>query len=242
MRLLIHNQKGGVGKTTTAANLGAALLRARRARAVLLADLDPQMHLTAMLGADTPAGAWNVADWLGGHAGAAQPVAEEPGLTLIPGAPLLPERLVLPAETAPGQWTLLDSAPGWSPQVEAVSHWADLVLCPLEPDFLGLSGASRLLARFDDIGVPRSRIRFLLCRFNGRLGLHQDVQARLTERFGPDLVLAQTVRSSVRIAEAPGFGRTIFAHAPGSNGCTDYERLAKSLAPAGTPATGRNAA
>lgn len=242
MRLLIHNQKGGVGKTTTAANLGAALLRAGRARAVLLADLDPQMHLTAMLGADTPAGAWNVADWLSGRAGAPRPVAEEPGLSLIPGAALLPEHMVLPAQDQPGRWTLLDSAPGWSAQIEAVSHWAELVLCPLEPDFLGLSGASRLLARFDEIGVPRSRIRFLLCRFNARLGLHQDVQARLTERFGPELVLAQTVRSSVRIAEAPGFGRTIFAHAPGSNGCTDYEHLAKGLAPAGTPVPGRNAA
>lgn len=242
MRVLIHNQKGGVGKTTTAANLGAALLRAGRARTVLLADLDPQMHLTAMLGADTPAGAWNVADWLAGRPGTPQPVAGEPGLTLVPGTPDLPARPTLPDDIAPGRWMLLDSAPGWSPQIEAVSHWADLVLCPLEPDFLGLSGASRLLARFDESGVPRDRVRFLLCRFNPRLGLHQDVQARLTERFGPELVLSQTVRSSVRIAEAPGFGRTVFAHAPGSHGCTDYERLAEGLTPAGTPATGRSAA
>jgi chromosome partitioning protein len=230
MRVLIHNQKGGVGKTTTAANLGAALLRGRLARRVVLADLDPQMHLTAML---TPADAvpeWTVSDWLAGRAGHPVAVEGEQGLLLIPGTDG-PVQVVAPQSgDIAKEWTLIDSAPAWSEHTAVLSHWADIILCPLEPDFLGLSGVSRLLMRFAEIGVPRERLRFLLCRYSARLSVHRDVQAMLVERLGPELVLPVTVRSSVRLSEAPGFGKTVYRHAPASTGCTDYSALARLLA------------
>lgn len=233
MRLLIHNQKGGVGKTTTAANLGAALLRAGVARAVLLADADPQMHLTAMLGHAAPTAGWTVADWLAGQPGTPLAVPGEPGLSLVPGtsAPQPPIAQPVAQPIAPqADWTVIDSAPAWSDHMVSLGQWADLILCPLEPDFLGLSGVSRLLMRFDAAGIPRRRLRILPCRVNPRLTLHREVQARLIDHLGPDMVLPVAIRASVRLSEAAGFGRTVFAHAPGSTGCDDHLALAASLA------------
>ena len=236
MRLLIHNQKGGVGKTTTAANLGAAFLRSGVARKVLLADMDPQMHLTAMLGLAGAAQGWTVADWLDERSStlAATPdaapldVPGEPGLALVPGSADPVPAVAPPASEA--DWTVIDSAPAWSDHMARLAGWADLILCPLEPDFLGLSGVSRLLLRFDAAGIPRDRLRFLLCRVNPRLSIHREVQARLIERLGPEMVLPVTIRASVRLSEAPGFAQTIFSHAPGSTGCDDYLALALQLA------------
>lgn len=236
MRLLIHNQKGGVGKTTTAANLGAALLRSGQVPQVRLVDMDPQMHLTAMLAGAAGRADGTVADWLAGRQVSPVAIEGEPGLSLLPGCDrALPVPVRVPVDapaSAAGQqagWTLIDSAPAWSDQTAMLAHWAQIILCPLEPDFLGLSGVSRLLMRFDDAGVPRSRLRFLLCRFMPRLSLHRDVMARLIERLGPDLVLPVTIRNSVRLSEAPGFGRSIFRHAPRSTGAADYMALAGCL-------------
>ena len=235
MRLLVHNQKGGVGKTTTAANLGAALLREGLADAVTLVDLDPQMHLTAMLSPEGVATGATASDWLAGQATGGMPVPTEPGLRLVPGD--VQDRagtvIALPAGHAQDGWTIVDSAPGWTPLAQDLCRWADLILCPFEPDFLGLSGVSRLLTRLDGIGVGRERIRFLPCRHNPRLALHRDVCARLADRFGPALLLPLTIRSTIRIAEAPGFGCTVLHHAPGSTGCKDYRRLARAIAATG---------
>lgn len=230
MRLLIHNQKGGVGKTTTAANLGAALLRAGHAGSVLLVDMDPQMHLTAMLAGDAPSRkSASVADWLVGRPAPALPVAREAGLSLLRGvAKRLPAQMPPTAPTA--DWTLIDSAPTWSPQTAKLVHWADIILCPLEPDFLGLSGVSRLIQRIEAADVPRDRVRFVLCRYTPRIAVHQQVMERLQDRLGSDLVVPMPIRTSVRLAEAPGFGRSIFAHAPRSTGAADYLSLAAYMA------------
>ena len=68
-------------------------------------------------------------------------------------------------------------------------RWADLVLCPLEPDFLGLSGVARLHERFTQHKIAHDKLRFLLCRFSGRLNLHRDVHSRLSARFGAPQLL-----------------------------------------------------
>jgi chromosome partitioning protein len=174
-------------------------------------------------------GACTVADWLAGRTGPVAQVAGERGLALLLGTDT-----ALPVQTPPMQtgadWTLIDSAPAWSDQTATLAHWADIILCPLEPDFLGLSGVSRLLQRFDAVDVPRARLRFLLCRYTPRIAVHQQVMARLTERLGADLVVPVPIRNSVRLAEAPGFGRSIFAHAPRSTGAADYLSLAAYLA------------
>lgn len=243
MRLLVHNQKGGVGKTTTAANLGAALLREGLADAVTLVDLDPQMHLTAMLSPDGGLTGATASDWLAGKDVPGMSVPSEPGLRLVPGdvQDRAGQTAALSDAPAPDSWTIVDSAPGWTPLAQDLCRWADLILCPFEPDFLGLSGVSRLLTRLDGIGVERARIRFLPCRHNPRLALHRDVCARLADRFGPALMLPLTIRTTIRIAEAPGFGCTVLEHAPGSTGCKDYRRLARAIAATG-PTNGQTEA
>lgn len=205
-RILIHAQKGGVGKTTTAANLGAALVRGAHARRVLLVDADPQQHLSAMLGGDPL------------HA---SPVADEPGLCVR----------TIDAPDMAADITIFDSAPGWSDATAALIGQVDLVICPLEPDFLGLSGVGRLLALMDAAQLPRDRVRLLLCRFNGRLSLHTEVRDRLLARFGA-MLLPVEIATSIRIAEAPGHRRTVFGHAPDSSGARDYSKLACLIAQA----------
>lgn len=232
MRVLIHTQKGGVGKTTTALNLAAALLREGHARQAVLVDLDPQQHLTAMVATapEEPFVAGRT-DKVG--------VQGEPGLYLLPAAALVAEDGFARPSGQAADWTILDSAPSWSPLMADASRSADLILCPLEPDFLGMAGIGRLLEHVERQGVGLDRLRFLLTRFNPRLALHREVRDRLIARFGK-LVLPVEIRSSIKLAEAPGMGRTIFAHAPSSTGCSDYRALAAILA--GARQTGRSAA
>ena len=239
--LLIHNQKGGVGKTTTAANLGAALAR-QGAGQVVLADLDPQMHLTAMLTPPEAAGGWTVRSWMAGQPGQPATLPHEAGLTLIPGDPeALAEGAAdsLPAVRA--DWLILDTPPHWTADLGRLARLADLVICPLEPDFLGLSGVSRLLQTLDGAGISRDRLRFLICRFDARLAIHREVRARLIARFGPQMVLPVVIRASVRLAEAPGHRCTIFGHAPASHGAADHAGLAALLMQSGPGGTGRTA-
>jgi chromosome partitioning protein len=219
MRVLIHTQKGGVGKTTTALNLASALLRQGLTRHVLLSDLDPQQHLTAMvITGDAVTGPLD-----------ALPVRGEPGLFLA-RAGAEDVGTCFPAFPGnPDAWIILDTAPGWSPDIARAAQEADLVLCPLEPDFLGLSGVGRLLQRLEELGTGRERLRLLLTRYSPRLALHREVRDRLQAQFGTTLLPVE-IRNSVRLAEAPGMGMTIFAHAPASTGCDDHRALATLLA------------
>lgn len=202
--ILIHAQKGGVGKTTTTLNLGAALARGGHARSVALVDLDPQQHLSAMLASE-----------------ASGAVAGEPALRLCAD--------LAGARAAGADVALLDTAPGWSDQTAALIPAADLVICPLEPDFLGLSGVGRLLERLAERGLSQDRLRLLLCRFNPRLSLHAEVRDRLRARFGA-LLLPVEIRTSVRIAEAAGHRQSIFGHGPASTGAQDHAALAAVIA------------
>jgi chromosome partitioning protein len=221
MRVLVHTQKGGVGKTTTVVNLGAALLRLGHAQRVLLADLDPQQHLTAMVVTQEPQSG----------AQGPLPVCGEPGLFLVSGASCATGDPFGRARDVNATWTIVDTAPGWSPRIAEACTRADLILCPLEPDFLGLSGVGRMLDQFGTHELESDRLRFLLTRFNPRLALHREVRDRLNARFGGKL-LPHEIRNSIKLAEAPGMGRTIFAHAPASTGSSDYSALATVLAQA----------
>jgi len=125
---------------------------------------------------------------------------------------------------------IVDTAPGWSDLTVAMCRWADLVLCPLEPDFLGLSGVARLHERFTQHKIAHDKLRFLLCRFSGRLNLHRDVHSRLSARFGAPQLLDVTISNSIRISESAGFGRSVLDHAPDSPCAAEYSALARALA------------
>lgn len=203
---------------------------------MLLIDADPQMHLTAGLGYLEPGFDWTVEDWLAQHAGAPVAIAHEAGLSLVPGSPAQPACPGgLPARSHP--WEIIDAPPSCSDLTCAMMRDADLVLAPLEPDFLGLQGINRLLRTMRQNGVGWDRLRLLLTRYNGRLTVHREVRARLAEQFGAQVLAPDPIRISVRLAEAPGQGRSIFGHAPRSTGARDHLALARFLT--GQPAPAR---
>jgi chromosome partitioning protein len=225
MKILIFNQKGGVGKTTTAVNLGAALARLGRDR-VTLVDLDPQTHLTAAWGLRAESHSWNVSGWLAGEPG--QPVAIGERLFLVPGdcQATEPRPFANPLITTDGV-VIIDAPPSWNDTVARLMTDIDRVLTPLEADFLGMQGINRLLQTMKRADVSWSRLRLLVCRYDVRLAIHREVRERLVQRFRNGALLPVVVRSSVRLAEAPGFGVSIFDHAPASTGAMDYEAVAR---------------
>lgn len=229
MRILIYNQKGGVGKTTTAVNLGAALARAGVGRVVLV-DLDPQMHLTASLGLTGAAG-WSVADWRAGTAGKPLSVDDSANLSVVLGSPDPAEENAPVADPAlfDADWVIYDAAPGWNPEVARIMQTSDLVLSPLEADFLGLNGVSRLMKRMQETEVSWDRLNLLICRYSDRLAVHREVRARLAEKFGTRGLMPIVIRNSVRLAEAPGQGQNIYQYAPTSTGAADYAALARHV-------------
>lgn len=229
MRILIYNQKGGVGKTTTAINLSAAL--AVEAQETTVVDLDPQMHLTAAIAGTGASGTGSAADWISGKPVQPRPVAGTPGLWLVPGdGDALVGRFDDTRFLQPSAgWTIMDAPPGWSATLGQIASLSDLVICPLEPDFLGLNGLNQLLRRMSEVGFDRDRLRILIARYSNRLAVHREVRGKLIDRFGSDIVLPVVIRSSVRLAEAPGLGQTIFDYAPRSTGASDYAQLARTL-------------
>jgi len=227
MKILIFNQKGGVGKTTTALNLGAGIANAS-GKTVTLVDLDPQTHLTAAMGLRAETFAWNVSHWLAGtQQYQAQVISEQ--LQFIAGDcnPVLQRSINTPLITQT-DYVVIDAPPMWTPEVAQLMQLCDWVLTPMEPEFLSMQGISRLMQRMEMENIPWSRLRLLLCRYDDRLLVHREVRARLLERFGEHL-LPEVIRNNIRLAESPGYGQNIFDYAPSSAGAEDYAALVKAI-------------
>ncbi|MDD5229606.1 MAG: ParA family protein [Methylococcales bacterium] len=222
MNILIFNQKGGVGKTTTALNLGVGLSRFGDFP-VTLVDLDPQTHLTAALGLKAEDSFWNVTDWLANRAGTPHVIGEK--LSLITGDPepaITPNLVHFPIKH--DGFFIIDAPPVWNQTVAHLMSQADWILTPLEPEFLSMQGVSRLFQTMERQKISRNRLRLLLCRFDARLVVHREVRESLTQRFNDNL-LGGVIRKSVRLAEAPSYGWSIFDYAPDSSGANDYLSL-----------------
>jgi chromosome partitioning protein len=244
-RLAIFNQKGGVGKTTTVLNLGAAL--SRRGIAPLLVDLDPQAHLSSILGS-----VGSGAESLFGFYNDSRPLDE----LMRPvgfGAMLLPAHAeLLKVDTLFGKGHnvlnllkqgLDDSLTGASrpvlidccPMLGVLSlssiFASGRVLIPISTDFLALKGALQLentLRALEHVLKNRVERRYVLTRFDSRRRMSHDIAARLHERYGAELCETR-IGESVGLAESPAEGLDIFSHAPQSRGAKDYERLLEEL-------------
>lgn len=251
--IALINQKGGVGKTTTAVNLGAAL--AREGKRVVVVDLDPQANLSLHLGIELGEGEPSVYQVLVGDAG----IADALRPTSTDGLRVLPSHIDLSGAelelaTALGRETLLrDKLQDWI-EAETQAHGqgpADYVLldCPpslgllainglaaasevfiaVQTEFFALQGMSRLV---EVVQLIQRRMNpdlaitgIVPCLYDSRLRLAREVLGEIRKYF-PDQVFRQAVRANVKLAEAPSFGLSIFDYAPESIGAKDYRALA----------------
>ena len=255
--IAIMNQKGGVGKTTTAVNVAAAL--ADSGQRVCLVDLDPQAHASLHFGIEPRPEMLSIYDVLCGQATVADVrrdvaanlwvvpshldlAAAEVELVGVVGRELI-LRDKLAEHDLPLDYLLVDCPPSLGILTLNALAVVDEVFIPLQPHFLALHGLSRLLETIDLVARRlNNRLKIsgvILCMYdaNTRLAAEvvQDVdeffcQARDQETPWADTQVYQTrIRRNIRLAEAPSFGQSIFRYAPQSNGAEDYKDLAEEI-------------
>ncbi len=241
------NQKGGVGKTTTVVNLASYL--ARTGRRILVVDLDPQGNATSGLGLTSVPVERSIHPVLvdGGVAlDRVVPAAIE-GLSIIPSSRDLAgaEVELVPVEgrerrlarglrplTPSYDTVLLDCPPSLGLLTVNALTAADSVLIPIQCEYYALEGLGQLLSTIDLVRAhlnPRLAIKgVLLTMFDARTTLSADVSAEV-RRHLPGQVFRTVIPRSVRLAEAPSFGRPISEHAPSSRGAQAYHDLATEV-------------
>jgi len=242
------NQKGGVGKTTTAINLAAYL--AHLGQRVLLVDMDPQANATSSLGIDKNKVAGGVYDVLINATPVSQHVLHSPKLklALLPASPALAGaevelvsmlarenqlRNALEVAAVNYDYVLIDCPPSLGLiTINGLVAAQDGVIIPVQCEYLALEGLSQLTNTITRVRValnPKLVIRgVVMTMFDARATLSQQVVAEVNKHF-PGQVFKAIIPRSIRLAEAPSHGVPISAYSPNSTGGVAYKALAEEL-------------
>lgn len=243
----VFNQKGGVGKTTTALNLAAAL--ARRGRMPYGIDLDPQAHLSAITGVPAASGDDTVLSLFQRNRPLHELVRPSAcGIGIIPShlevskvdtlfgkgynvVNRLNSSLRAEQFGDEGKPVLIDCCPLIGVLSLNAIFACDSLIVPVSADHLSAKGALQIdktLKTLEPVLKRRVNRRYLLTRFDARRGMAWEVQRMLEEKFGAE-VCRTRIAENVSLAESPAYSKTIFEHAPNSRGAQDYDALLDEL-------------
>jgi chromosome partitioning protein len=246
-KILVLNQKGGVGKTTSVVNLGACL--AEKGRKILLVDVDPQAHLSIHYGIEVPRGEPSLYTVLRGET----PLQEAVRQTDAPGVCVLPSNIDLSGlsvelsddrrrlfkmreafKQVPEEfdYVIMDSPPSLGLLTVNALCAAREVFIPLQTEFFALQGLGKLLQTVKKVQQKVNRkLRItgvLAVMHDARTNLATEILADIRGHFGPR-VFDTVVRKNIRLAEAPGFGQAIIEYDETCHGAEDYRRLAEEV-------------
>jgi chromosome partitioning protein len=248
----IANQKGGVGKTTTAVNLSASL--AAGERRVLLIDADPQANSTSGVGCRVEPGAPTIYQALIGECDLASTIrpTEIEWLSIAPASEdLAGAEVELPTLESPSlrlrellapvrsrfDFVFIDCPPSLSALTVNALAAADSVLIPLQAEYYALEGLGRLVGTIERVraglnpGLALEGILF--CMYDPRTNLAKQVADEVRRHF-PDQVYETVIPRNVRLGESPSFGKPILLYDIESRGCQSYLQLAQELLERGT--------
>lgn len=242
--IALINQKGGVGKTTCAINIGTGLNKLKKR--VLLIDLDQQAHLTYSLGIPAHELKNTVYELLKGTVSLKETIINRNGLILVPsslnlsGAEIefsgLAGREFLLRETIEGfkefDYMFIDCPLSLGLLTLNALTTAQKVYIPLQTEFLALQGMTKLL---ETIKIVKKRLNkdleitgIIAMRFNSRKNLNREVVEKIKEYFGNKL-FNTLIRDNISLAEAPSFVKSIFEYKSNSYGAKDYLDLCKEI-------------
>lgn len=245
--IAIANQKGGVGKTTTAFNLGACLALAKNK--VLLVDADPQANATSGIGVEPTEADASIYECLIDR----YPATDAVMTTQVKGLDIIPSRIdLVGAEvelmSRPDRertlakaldpvkdnydYILIDCSPSLGVITVNALTAADSVLIPVQAEYFALEGIAQLL---NTVRIIKSRLRpqleiegFLLTMYDARLRLANQIFEELKGHFG-DMVFTTVIPRNIKLSESPSHGLPVILYDPDSRGAIAYTQLAKEL-------------